>query len=452
MERENLTVGSVPRILYAFAVPFLLANLLQSLYGAVDLLIVGAYCSPASVAAVSTGTQVTQIVTSLVSGLTLGSTVLIGNEIGRGNRDRVKKIMGTTFTAFFGAALLLTAAMLIFEKQLLRLLDTPKESFQRTVIYVSICAWGNVFICEYNAVSAVLRGYGDSRSPLRFVAIACSLNVVLDLVFVKYLHMDVAGTALATVISQGVSMITAVLHLKKGNFLFDFRLKSFRPERQIVKELLKIGIPISFQELLIRISFLYIAYAMNRCGLYAAAVVGIGAKYDVFAMLTSNSMAGALTAFTAQNMGAGKPQRARRALWLCIGTSLCASALFFLWAQYSPGTMIGVFSRDPGVIAAGIPYLRSSSWDYLMVALVFCLNGYLNGRQKTLWTMLSSTFSAVVLRMPMTWLFIRWFDQSLGAIGTVAPVVTGITAVYTLLYVLWEKKGESGLTNTGKSV
>lgn len=440
VEKNDLTQGSLVKMVFRFAVPFMAANMLQSIYGAVDLLVIGKYGSAASVAAVSTGTQVTQIITSLVSGLTLGSTVLIGHYVGKRDPERVKKVIGTTFSAFLMVALVLTAAMLLLQKGILTVLYTPAESFGLAMSYVSVCAWGNVFICEYNAVSAVLRGYGDSKRPLLFIGMACLLNIVLDIVFVKYFRLDVTGTALATVISQAVSMVTAVLYLRKKAFIFDFHRRSFKPQWDIVKKLLRIGVPVSFQELVIRISFLYIAFAMNSCGLYGAAIVGIGSKYDVFAMLTATSMAGALTAITAQNVGAGKPQRARKALWLCIGFSLTISCAFFLWAQLSPASMIGLFTEDEQIIAAGIPYFRSSSYDYLMVALVFCLNGYLNGKQKTVWTMLSSVGSALLLRIPMTYWFTARFPHQLGYIGRSAPLVSAVTALYTVGYVLMENR------------
>ena len=436
VEKNDLTQGSIGGLLLRFALPFLIANLLQSLYGAVDLLVVGKYCTAASVAAVSTGTQVTQIVTSLITGLTVGSTVLIGSYVGAKDLKTTREIMGTSLCAFLSFGLILTVLMLVLAKPILGLLNTPEQSFSLTLSYVSVCALGNVFICGYNAISAVLRGYGDSHRPMLFVGLACLLNILLDVVFVKYLGMDVAGTALATVISQAVSMVTAIAYLRHKEFLFDFKLRSFRPRGWILRRLLAVGVPVSFQELLIRISFLYIAFAMNSCGLYAAAVVGIGAKYDVFAMLTSNSMASALTAITAQNMGAGKPRRARQALFACMGISFLVSSCFWLWAQQGTESMISVFSQDPDILQAGIPYFKTASYDYLATALVFCLNGYLNGRQKTLWTMLSSSFSAVALRIPLTYVTVHHFGDSLGAIGTVAPLVTAITAAYTLLYVL----------------
>lgn len=437
--RENiLTEGNVAKTLLRFAVPFLIANILQSLYGAVDLFVVGRYGTAESVAAVSTGTQVTQIVTSLVSGLTLGSTIVIGNYMGQKRFDRVKQTIGTTLTVFGVVALLLTAAMLVLEAPLLTVLSTPEESFALTMQYVAICACGNLFICGYNAISAILRGYGDSKRPMVFVGIACVINIVLDFVFVKDLHMDVSGTAWATVISQGVSMVIAIVYLKRKQFIFDFRLSGFRPVGSIVKELARVGIPISFQEAAVRVSFLYLMTVMNRCGVYAAAVVGIGSKYDVFAMLSATSMANALAAITAQNMGAGKPERARKSLWYGMGFALFVSCLFWLWAQWNPESMISAFSRDEHVIRAGVPFFRSCSYDYILVTLVFCLNGYLNGRQKTLWTMVSCTSGALLLRIPMVYFFGKYFSDNLGMLGKIAPTVSGIMACYTLVYVLWE--------------
>ena len=438
MKENNLTEGSILKTLIAFAIPFLIANILQSLYGAVALFVVGRYCSAESVAAVSTGTQVTQIITSLVTGLTLGSTIVIGQYMGNRDYENVKKTIGTTLTVFAVVAVDLTVLILLCERWLLTILKTPEESFELTMDYVTICSLGNIFVCGYNAISAVLRGYGDSTRPMIFVGIACVINIILDFVFVKYFGMDVAGTALATIISQGLSMAIAVVYLKKNNFIFDFKLKSFKPVKAIVKKLAFVGIPISFQEMAVRISFLYLMAVMNSCGVYAAAVVGISSKYDVFAMLSATSMANALAAITAQNMGAGKPERARKSLWLGMSFAVFAACVFWVWAQVSPQTMIGLFAEDENVIKAGIPFFKSCSYDYILVSFVFCLNGYLNGKEKTMWTMVSCTFGAVFLRIPMVYLFGKYFADNLGMLGKIAPFVSGIMAVYTLIYVIYE--------------
>lgn len=445
MKDTNLTEGNIGKTLAAFAVPFLAANILQSLYGAVDLFVVGSYCDAKSVAAVSTGTQVTQIITSLITGLTMGSTILIGQYTGRRDYKKVKQTIGTTLTIFSITAVILTVLMLVFERPLLQVLDTPKESFGQTLHYVTICSLGNFFICGYNAISAVLRGYGDSKRPMYFVAVACVINIALDFLFVGYCGWAVKGTALATVISQAVSMIAAIVYLKKKEFIFDFQPASFRPVGKIAKKLAVVGLPISFQELMVRISFLYLMAVMNRCGVYAAAVVGISSKFDVFAMLSATSMANALTAVTAQNIGAGKPERARKSLWYGLSAALAVALCFWGWAQINPASMIRVFSKDADVIAAGVPFFKSCSYDYIMVTVVFCLNGYLNGCQKTVWTMISCSAGALLLRIPMVYFFGRYYADNLGMLGKIAPVVSGIMACYTLAYVLYAKKKENCL-------
>ncbi len=444
----DLSEGSVVKTLFQFALPFLAANILQSLYGAVDLFVVGQFCAAESVAAVSTGTQVTQIVTSIMTGLTLGSTILIGSFTGERNQEKIKKTIGTTLTVFSIAALVITALMLVFNKSILTALKTPAESFDETMTYVTICTLGNIFICLYNAISAILRGYGDSTRPMIFIGIACALNIALDYLLTGLLGMGVAGVALATVISQALSMLISIIYLKTRDFIFDFRLSSFRPDGEIVRKLAAVGAPISFQELAVRISFLYLTMMMNSAGVYGAAVVGIGAKYDVFAMLSATSMANALAAITAQNIGRGKTRRARTSLWLALSFALGISFLFWLWAQISPETMIGAFTSDAAVIKEGIPYFRSASYDYMMTALVFTLNGYLNGRQKTVWTMISCTFGAVFLRIPMVWIFSRCFGADLGRLGIIAPTVSGIMALYTLIYVIWEGKRNKNIASS----
>lgn len=435
-DNNLLTEGNVFRVLLNFSVPFLVANVIQALYGAVDLMVVGWYCPPESVAAVSTGTQVTQIITSMVSGLTLGGTILVGKYVGMQDHKRVKETIGTTLTVFGIVAILLTGVMLVCRDAILTALQTPEESYLLARRYVTICFWGIFFICGYNAISAVLRGYGDSRSPMYFVGLSCVLNIIGDVVFVKYMGMGVAGTALATVMAQGVSMICSIIYLNYKKFLFTFRLANFRINREVAVELAKVGIPISFQECMVRLSFLYLTSVTNRLGVSAAAAVGIASKYDVFAMLPATSIASALAVITAQNYGAGKLVRAKQSLMAGIGFAVLASSLFFLWAQISPETMIGLFNQNPDIIAAGIPFFKSCSYDYLAVSFVFCLNGYMNGRAKTVFTMVSCCFGAVALRIPLIHFAYTYCADNLFVIGGIAPVVSGVMAVYTMGFVI----------------
>ncbi|WP_195415750.1 MATE family efflux transporter [Enterocloster citroniae] len=437
MKNDNLlTEGNVFRVLLKFSVPFLIANIIQALYGAVDLMVIGWYCAPESVAAVSTGTQVTQIITSMVSGLTLGSTIMVGKYTGMKDEDRTRRTIGTTLSVFAVIAILLTIVMLTFKGPILAALKTPAASLKEANDYVTICFYGIFFICGYNAISAVLRGYGDSRRPMYFVALSCVLNIIGDIMFVKYLGLGVAGTALATVLSQSISMICSIIYLNRSRFIFTFSLKNLRIDRSLAKELAMVGIPISSQECMVRLSFLYLTSVTNRLGVNAAAAVGIASKYDVFAMLPATSIASALAAITAQNYGAGKPERARQSLAAGIGFSVLASSLFFLWAQLSPQTMIGLFNTNPDIISAGIPFFHSCSFDYLAVSFVFCLNGFMNGRSKTVFTMISCCFGALALRIPLIWLAYTYCPDNLFVIGSIAPAVSGFMAVYTMGFVL----------------
>lgn len=433
--KQNLTEGNVFTVLLRFSLPFVAANLIQALYGAVDLLVIGRYCSPESVAAVSTGTQVTQIITSMITGLTLGGTILVGKYTGMNNEEEVRKTIGTTLSIFAIAAAFLTCLMLVFVSPVLRFLKTPEESFGLAKLYVMICCFGIFFICGYNAVSAVLRGYGDSKRPMMFVAFSCVLNIIGDFVLVGVFHLGVAGVAIATIGSQAISMCFAVWYLNKSRFIFTFTLKNFRIDREKAKELAFIGIPISLQESMVRFSFLYLTSVTNQFGIYAASAVGIASKYDVFAMLPATSVANALAAITAQNYGAGKPERAERSLKAGLSFALSASALFWLWAQLSPETMLGIFTRDRNIINAGIPFFIACSYDYLSVTFVFCMNGYLNGRSKTLFTMASSSFGALALRLPLIHLFHHYWPDNLFLMGIIAPAVSAFMAVYTLIYV-----------------
>ena len=447
MKMENtmsLTSGGIGKVLWRFCVPFLLANLLQALYGAVDLLVVGQFCGAASVSAVSTGTQVTQIITSLILGMTLAGTILVGKYSGMKNTRKVEKTIATTITFFGIFSVVLTVVLILNISGILQLLKTPAEAFDEAWHYIFICCLGIFFICEYNALSAVLRGCGDSRSPLIFVAIACICNIAGDFFTVGVLHMGAAGTAVATIVSQAVSMVGAIIYLNKKKFIFHFSLKNLGLNRRILKELIVIGIPISFQECMVRLSFLYLTALTNGLGVFASCAVGIASKYDVFAMLPATSIANALAALTAQNLGAG--EKGRAALFLKYGTltALACSFIFFVWAQAAPQTMIGLFSSDPDVIAAGIPFFRTCSFDYLAVAVLFCVNGYLNGSEKMIVTMANCCFGALCIRVPLLYFLSATGSKGLIYYGAVSPfsslIMLAIAGVYFLRGVSGRRK------------
>lgn len=428
---QDLTQGSVLKKLIAFALPFFFSSLLQSLYGALDLFVIGLYSSPSSVAAISTGTQVTQIITSILTGFTIGTTVLVADAFGKKKEQDIPNIYATSLWLFFIIGIVLTLLFFIFTPSLLRILDTPIESFSNTKTYVYVCSVGILFIGFYNCASGVLRGLGDSLSPFYVVIFTTILNAVLDFVFVAYFKLDVFGVALATVLAQFTSMICSFYFLKvKGIILQNLCL-----HKHIMKEMIALSLPITIQEALTRTSFLYLSKAMNSISLQSAAVVGISAKYDVFAMLTGTSFASAITAFTAQNMASNQPKRAYHSVLIGSGIALTIASIFFLCAQIAPNKMMEVFTHDHEIIKAGIQFLKTCSYDYLFVSILFCMNGYLNGCKKTMWTLYSEIFQALGLRIPFIYLIHTYYPGNLNMLGRIAPTVSLLALIYTTIYI-----------------
>lgn len=434
MRQISLTKGNIWQVLLRFSIPFLLANLLQALYGAVDLMVIGAYCSAESIAAVSTGTQITQIITSLISGLTLGGTILVAKYTGKQNNEKVARTISTTIVCFAIISVILTIFMMVSLPYILTLLQVPSVSRNFAYQYVMICCAGIFFICEYNALCSILRGYGDSMSPFIFAGIACICNIIGDIYTVGYLHMGVCGSAISTIISQGVSMIIAYAYLRRKQWPFGIRLSSLRMDIATCKELIYVGVPVSFQECMVRISFLYLTAITNGFGIYAASAVGIAGKFDIFAMLPATSISAALTAITAQNMAANQPKRAIHFVRKGMMISFACALMFFLWAQMSPETMIAMFSKDAQVTSYGVPFIRTCSIDYLAVSILFNLNAYLNGCEKTMFTMINCCAGALLIRTPLLYLLSSSHVNVLAYYGFVSPLSSIIMMLVIVLY------------------
>ncbi|SCJ45146.1 Staphylococcal virulence regulator protein A [uncultured Clostridium sp.] len=433
--QPKLTQGSIVKSLTLFALPYLAANFIQALYGAVDLAIVGWFTDAAGISAVSIGTQVMQIVTSLVSGLTLGGTVLIAQYFGARREQDVRHTISTMLGMFAAAAGAFTLIMCLACGGILSLLQTPAQAFTQAYQYVLICSLGILFIFGYNAISAVLRGVGDSKSPMLFVGIACVCNIVLDLLLVGPLHMGAAGAALATVASQAVSMVIAIVYLRRRAFLFDFKLKSLRIHREQATRLLKLGLPISLQESLVHLSFMIITAIVNNMGVIASAAVGVAGKFEGFAMLPATAFAAAISAMVAQNMGAGEKGRAEKTLYAGIAIAFGCSVLFFIWAQVAPVSILAIFKADALVSQAGAQYLRSFSYDFMLVAFVFCMNGFFNGCGRTTFSMVNGLLSTFLVRVPLALLFSNLWPASLTGIGLAAPLASFVSIVVGFVYI-----------------
>ncbi|HNX15072.1 MAG TPA: MATE family efflux transporter [Oscillospiraceae bacterium] len=438
----NLVEGHVGKKLIKFALPFLLSNLIQSLYSIADMIIVGQFNGTAAMSGVNIGSQITLLVTNLVLGLSVGGTVLIAQYLGAGKRQAIKETIGTLFTALGVLAVIMTVVPLAIKEPLLRLIQTPQESFADANSYFMITTLGTIFIFGYNALSAVMRGMGDSKNPLIFVSIACIVNVFGDLLLVAVFHMGAAGAAIATVFSQAISMFLCVIYLKKNNFVFDFRLKSFgfHPER--LKMILKIGIPTSIQNTLVSVSFLFLTALVNTLGVTASAAVGAVAKLNGFAILPAIAMSSSISAMSAQNLGAGEIGRAKKTMGIGMLISMSMSVVIFALVQLFPEFCLKLFDNDAAMIASGVQYLRSFSFDYLLVPFQFSMMGLFIGSGHTTFTLLNSAVASLLARIPACYIFGITLGYGLSGIGLGAPVATAVGVTLSLIFYLsgrWKK-------------
>ncbi len=422
---NNLSEGSVARRLLVFALPVLLSNIIQSLYSVADMLIVGNFAGTASMSAVNIGGQVTFIITNIVFGLCLGGTVLIAQYLGAGEREKMRRTISTLVTGLLILSVFCTIAMLFLCDASLRLIRTPAESFTEASEYLFVTILGIVFIFGYNALSAILRGMGDSKRPFYFVLIACVTNIFLDIVFVGPMHMGARGAAIATVISQGLSMLLCVAYLARNKFVFDFKLRSYRIYKEQLGLILKIGMPSSIQNGVVSISFMFITALVNVIGGYtASAAVGVVGKFNGFAIMPALAMSAAISTMSAQNIGAGKLDRAVKSLRIGTAIAVVISYSIFAVAQTFPEFILRLFDRDPAMIAYGVSYMRSFSFDYLLVPICFCFNGLYMGSGHTTFTLFNAILSSLLFRIPASYLFGIVLGWGLFGVGFGGPVAS----------------------------
>lgn len=433
-EKLILTEGKVTTTVLKFAIPFLLASLLQSLYGAADLLIVGQFSNTAGVSAVATGSQVMQTITGVILGLTTGGTVLIGQYLGAKKDKEVSKTIGSMISIFTILSIILTIIMVSFSGQITELMHTPEEAIKFTKQYILICSIGIPFIVGYNVVSGILRGLGNSKVPLYFVAIACVINIVVDILLVGVFKMGAVGAAIATISSQGVSLILACIYITKSKFVVRFKRKYIGFKSGKTSNILKLGLPIAMQDGLINISFLLITVIMNNMGLVESAAVGVVEKIIIFAMLIPSAFAAAIAVMTAQNMGAGKIERAKKSLYVGIGSSLIFGLLFCLYAHGFGSTLTSMFSTDTEVIAAAELYLKAYSIDCILVSLVFCMNSFFSGCGHSMFPMIHSCIATFLVRIPGSYILSNIKGITLYEMGFAAPVATLLSSIMCIVY------------------
>lgn len=419
---QTLTQGNILRTLIAFAVPVLLALFLQAMYGAADLIIVGQFAGTNEQSGVATGSQLFNMVTMIITGLTMGVTVFVGEAIGSGKREQAGRGIGCGIAIFAVVAILVTTVMVPFSEQLSVWMHAPAQAFTQTSHYVRICGIGTVFITAYNVIGAVFRGVGDSKTPLVTVAIACVINIFGDLLLVAGFHMGAAGAAIATVTAQAVSVVCSLWLIRKKTLPFSFSLRDIRFDGSCIKRILRIGIPIALQELLVQFSFLFIQVVVNGMGVAQSAAVGVAEKVCVFLMLVASAYMQSISAFVAQNNGAGEFERCRQALFYGIKTALVAGAVMGALAFFGGSMLSGIFSNEPLVIANAHSYLKAYAIDCLLTAVLFCFVGYFNGCGRTAFVMVQGVVGAFCVRIPAVFLMSRLEDVTLFHIGLGTPI------------------------------
>lgn len=446
-QHQSFTEGKILSPLIRFALPILLALFLQAMYGAVDLLIVGQFGTPADVSAVATGSQIMQTITTVLVGLSMGITILIGQRIGEGRPQEAGRAVGSGICLFTSVALVLTLLMLLFSKSLAALMHAPEAAFDQTVAYVQICSAGTVFIVAYNVLGSIFRGIGDSKVPLITVAIACVFNIVGDLLFVAVFHMAAAGAALATVIAQAASVLLSFFVIRRRKLPFTLTKKLVCFDWRMIRKILFLGVPIAFQDLLVSISFLVIMAIVNSLGLIASAGVGVAEKLCAFIMLVPSAYMQSMSAFVAQNIGARKAERAKKALLYSILSSLAAGLLMAYLSFFHGSLLASVFAGDTEVITAAADYLKAYSIDCILVSFLFCFVGYFNGCEKTTFVMLQGVIGAFCVRVPVSYLMSRIPGVSLFHIGLATPASTTIQILLCLFYYQLLRRAEKRKTD-----
>ena len=434
-EKNDFTQGSILKKLATFMLPILGALVLQAAYGAVDLLVVGRFGSTIGLSAVSTGSQVLNLVTFVVTQLAMGVTVLIARYLGEKKPELIGSVIGGAAVVFTLLSAVLFVVMVGFARSISVLMQAPAEAVALTASYVRICGSGIFFIVAYNLLAAVFRGLGDSKSPLLFVLVACVVNIIGDLVLVAGFHLDAAGAAIATVAAQAVSVVCAVVILLKKKLPFTIRKSDFRLNLQS-RKFLSIGLPLALQEFLTQLSFLALCAFVNRLGLEASSGYGVACKIVNFAMLIPSSLMQSMASFVSQNMGAGNPKRAKKAMFTGIGIGLAFGCAMFALVFFRGDLLSNVFTTDVAVIQNAFAYLKGFAPETLATAVLFSMVGYFNGSDKTVWVMVQGLVQTLLVRLPMAYIMSIQPNASLTMIGLAAPTSTVVGIVLNVCFFL----------------
>ena len=378
---QDLTQGSVTRLLLVFSFPLMLSNLLQTVYNMVDMVVIGQFVGSAGLSAVSIGGDVLHLLTFLVMGFSNAGQVILSQYIGAGNQARVKGTIGTMFSVTFLCAVVLSIVCFLGLDGFLEAMNTPPECLTYARQYSLTCICGLIFIYGYNLVSAILRGMGDSKHPFMFIAVATIVNLVLDLVFVAVFDMGPFGAALATVIGQGVSFVWAMIYLyiHREGFGFDFKPASFKLDREVLPRLIKLGLPMCLQSAAISISMLFVNSYINAYGVVASAVTGIGNKLGSITAVVTNALSTAGSSMVGQNIGAEKYDRVPKIIGMSLVIDMAFALILSFLTVCFPRTIFGIFNSDPEVLDMAMSYIPVAVLLYIGFGLRSPFFALING-------------------------------------------------------------------------
>lgn len=434
---HSLVEGPVFGSLIGFAVPVLGALILQAAYGAVDLLVVGQFGDAASISAVGTGSTFMSMVTFVITSLAMGATVTIGRHIGERRPEAAGDAVGTTIVLFAALGIVLTILLELFAGNIAAILQVPEEATAKTIQYLRICSGGILVIISYNVISGILRGIGNANLPLLFVGIACVVNIIGDLLLVGVFHLDVAGAAIATVGAQFVSVVASLFVLRRRKLPISFSKKQCKIYRNELKMILNVGVPIALQEAMVEISFLVVNSIVNYMGLMPSAGYGVAQKIVSFIMLVPAAASQSVSAFVAQNIGAGKADRAKRGYFTAMATGTCVGVVVFCAGFFGGAQISSLFTADAAVIAQSADYLRGFSVDCILTCILFSTTGYLNGCGNSLPVMVQGITSAFCVRIPIAIFMSRLPGASLMLVGVATPIATLYGILLYVICFLW---------------
>ena len=434
---KNLTEGSILKNIVVFSLPYLLSYFLQTLYGMADLFLAGQFNGSDVISAVSIGSQVMHMFTVIIVGLAMGGTVLIGQAVGARDAKRASNVIGNTVTFFLIFSAIITLILLFCCRGIVSLIQTPPESVEQTILYLQICFVGIPFIVAYNVIASVFRGMGDSKSPMVFVIIACTLNIILDYVFMGVLGMRAEGAAIATVIAQTVSVIISLVAIFRSKSSFKLSKDDFKIRYKTLGDILKIGVPVACQDGFIQVSFMVITVIANRRGVDVAAAVGIVEKIICFLFLIPSSMLSTISAIAAQNIGAGYHDRARKTFGVGTAIAVGIGAVFAVSFQFISAPVLSLFTREQVVITLGTQYLKSYVTDCVLATIHFCFSGYFCAMGKSIISFAHNSASIILLRIPGAWLASKFWPHTLYPMGLAAPMGSLLSDIICVIAFIW---------------